>query len=74
VAWGLLHGLAWGVIGALANAAGAAKVQKIGSALAAPSRAEIRAVLRAHRPDLANLLQDGVRPVSRLRRAPRCEG
>lgn len=55
VAWGMLTGQPWGVIGAVANAVGAAKVQKIGSALAAPTRAEVTAVLRAHRPDLAGL-------------------
>jgi sugar/nucleoside kinase (ribokinase family) len=76
VAWGLAHGLPWGTIGALANAVGAAKVQKIGSALAAPTRAEVAAVLRRFRPDLLELWQ-GAEPgadAPRSRRAPRCEG
>ncbi len=47
VAWGLLHQQPWEVMGAVANAVGAAKVQKIGSALAAPTRAEVRAILDA---------------------------
>jgi sugar/nucleoside kinase (ribokinase family) len=52
VGWGMVRGLSWGVIGAVANAAGAAKVQKPGTALAAPTRAEVAAVLSAHRPEL----------------------
>ncbi|MGQ0605231.1 MAG: carbohydrate kinase family protein [Anaerolineales bacterium] len=52
VGWGLLHGLPWNVIGAVANAAGAAKVQKLGTALAAPTREEVAAVLYAYRPEL----------------------
>lgn len=58
VAWGLLHELPWEMIGPIANAVGAAKVQKIGTALAAPTRAEVAAVLRAHRPDLLGLLEE----------------
>jgi len=56
VAWGLLRGLPWESIGAIANAAGAAKVQKIGTALAAPTRDEVAAVLHAHRPELVGVL------------------
>jgi ribokinase len=56
VAWGLLRGLPWEVIGAVANSAGAAKVQKIGTALAAPTRAELAAILRAHREELASII------------------
>jgi len=56
VAWGIITGQPWDVTGAVANAVGAAKVQKIGSALAAPTRAEVAAILRAHRPDLAGRL------------------
>jgi sugar/nucleoside kinase (ribokinase family) len=52
VAWGLLHQKPWDVIGALANAVGAAKVQKLGSGLAAPTRAEVESLLQTHRPDL----------------------
>ncbi|MDW8328261.1 MAG: carbohydrate kinase family protein [Anaerolineales bacterium] len=55
VAWGLLHGLSWEVIGAIANAVGAAKVQKIGTALAAPTREEVAAILRRHRRGLAEI-------------------
>lgn len=71
VAWGLLHAWPWDVIGAVANAAGAAKVQKLGTALAAPTRAEVGAVLQRFRPDLAGLVLDAP---ARSRRAPRCEG
>jgi sugar/nucleoside kinase (ribokinase family) len=56
VGWGMVRGLPWGVIGAVANAAGAAKVQKPGTALAAPTRAEVAAVLNRYRPELAALL------------------
>lgn len=49
VAWGHLHGWPWEAIGRLANAVGAAKVQKIGTALAAPTRAEVEAVLAGGR-------------------------
>jgi sugar/nucleoside kinase (ribokinase family) len=58
VAWGLLHELPWEVIGAVANAVGAAKVQKVGTALAAPTRAEAAAVLRAYRPELSSVLEE----------------
>ena len=57
VAWGLLTGQPWAVIGAIANAVGAAKALKVGTALAAPTRAEIGDVLRAHRPELARLFE-----------------
>lgn len=56
VAWGILRGQPWEVIGAVANAVGAAKVQKIGTALAAPTRAEVAAILQQHRPELAGNL------------------
>ena len=71
VAWGLGRGLPWETIGALANAVGAAKIQKIGSALAAPTRAEVGAVLRRFRPDL---LEEWEGAAPRSRRGPRCEG
>lgn len=56
VGWGMLRGLPWDLIGAVANAAGAAKVRKLGTALATPTREEVVAVLRDHRPDLAQQL------------------
>lgn len=56
VAWGLLRGLSWEVIGAIANAVGAAKVQKIGTALAAPTREEVAAILRAQRGELVSII------------------
>lgn len=74
VAWGLLRELDWGVIGAVANAVGAAMVQKVGTALAAPTRAEVAASLRRHRPDLAGLFAPDSAAAPRSRRAPRCEG
>ncbi len=57
VAWGLLTDQPWGVIGAVANAVGAAKALKVGTALAAPTHAEVGEVLRAHRPELARLFE-----------------
>ncbi len=75
VAWGLLRGLAWDAIGAVANAVGAAMVQKAGTALAAPTRPEVAALLKQRRPDLAALLApEGADAIQRSRRAPRCEG
>lgn len=56
VAWGLLRGLSWEVIGAIANAVGAAKVQKIGTALAAPTREEVAAILHAYREELVSII------------------
>jgi len=53
VAWGIWRGLPWEMIGVLANAVGAAKVQKIGTALSAPTRAEVAALLHAQRPEVA---------------------
>jgi sugar/nucleoside kinase (ribokinase family) len=52
VGWGSLRGLPWETIGAVANAAGAAKVQKPGTALAAPTREEVAAVLNHFQPEL----------------------
>lgn len=57
VAWGLLRGLPWEVIGAIANAVGAAKVRKIGTALAAPTRDEVAAILRAQRGELVEVIR-----------------
>lgn len=56
VAWGLMAGQPWDVIGAVANAVGAAKCLSVGTALAAPTRAQVVAILQAHRPDLTGLL------------------
>lgn len=53
VAWGILRGLPWETIGVIANAVGAAKVQKIGTALSAPTYAEVSALLQAQRPEVA---------------------
>lgn len=58
VAWGIMTNRPWDVIGAVANAVGAAKCRKIGTALAAPTRAEVLEVLKAHRPELVSLLRD----------------
>lgn len=75
VGWGLLHGYTWDVIGPLANAAGAAKVQQLGTGVAAPARAAVLAVLRHFRPDVASQLEPAPRLERvRVRRAPRCEG
>lgn len=57
VGWGLLTRQPWEIIGAVANAVGAAKAMKIGTALVAPDHDEVSAVLRAHRPDLARLFE-----------------
>lgn len=53
VAWGVLHGWPWETIGVFANAVGAAKVQKIGTSLAAPTRAEIITLLQTQQPAVA---------------------
>ncbi len=58
VAWGVMTNRPWDVIGAVANAVGAAKCRKIGTALAAPTRAEVLDVLKTHRPELVGLLTD----------------
>lgn len=56
VAWGLLTGQPWDVIGAVANAVGALKTARVGTALAAPTRSEVLALLAAHRPDFVRRL------------------
>lgn len=46
VIYGILHGLDLAALGRLANAAGAAKVQKVGTGHNVPTRADVMAVLR----------------------------
>jgi sugar/nucleoside kinase (ribokinase family) len=58
VIYGYLKGLPLAALGTLANATGAAKVQKLGTGHSMPTRAEVQAVLERFGMDAASLLGD----------------